>query len=68
MIVTKGPAAAASPIDAPQGRKVYCCRTGPLEMLGFVRIDFDGVTPVPRMLLLSEFQLDSGFQVILDRP
>ncbi|MFB6900628.1 hypothetical protein [Streptomyces hydrogenans] len=33
-----------------------------------MRIDFDGVTSVPRMLLLSEFQLNSDFQVVLDRP
>ncbi|WP_435192305.1 hypothetical protein [Streptomyces sp. bgisy126] len=33
-----------------------------------MRIDFDGVTPVPRMLLLSEFQLNPDFQVVLDRP
>lgn len=33
-----------------------------------MRINFDGVTPVPRMLLLSEFQLHSDFQVVLDRP
>ncbi|MFJ8439972.1 hypothetical protein [Kitasatospora griseola] len=33
-----------------------------------MRIDFDGVTPVSRMLLLSEFQLNSDFQVVLDRP
>ncbi|MEV7123767.1 hypothetical protein [Kitasatospora griseola] len=33
-----------------------------------MRIDFDGVTPVPRMLLLSEFQLHSDFHVELERP
>ncbi|MFF0746620.1 hypothetical protein ACFYVL_40150 [Streptomyces sp. NPDC004111] len=33
-----------------------------------MRFDFDGVTPVPRMLLVSGFQLDSGFHVGLDRP
>ncbi|MEU9979459.1 hypothetical protein [Streptomyces sp. NPDC051014] len=33
-----------------------------------MRIDFDGVTPVPRMLLLSGFQLNSDFQVVLTRP
>ncbi|KQV19086.1 MULTISPECIES: hypothetical protein [unclassified Kitasatospora] len=33
-----------------------------------MRINFDGVTPVPRMLLLSEFQLNPDFHVSLDRP
>ncbi|MET8629124.1 hypothetical protein ABZW30_36230 [Kitasatospora sp. NPDC004669] len=31
-------------------------------------VNFDGVTPVPRMLLLSEFLLHSDFRVGLDKP
>ncbi|MET9617643.1 hypothetical protein [Kitasatospora indigofera] len=33
-----------------------------------MRIDADGVTPVPRLLLIGEFQLRSGFHVDLDKP
>ncbi|MFE2914952.1 hypothetical protein ACFXI0_29395 [Kitasatospora indigofera] len=33
-----------------------------------MNIDADGVTPVPRLLLLGGFQLRSGFHVDLDRP
>lgn len=33
-----------------------------------MRLNIDGVTPVPRMLLLSEFQLHADFQVELDAP
>ncbi|WP_031070000.1 hypothetical protein [Streptomyces sp. NRRL WC-3742] len=33
-----------------------------------MRVNFDGVTPAPRMLLLSEFLLHSDFQVKLDEP
>ncbi|KQV11414.1 MULTISPECIES: hypothetical protein [unclassified Kitasatospora] len=33
-----------------------------------MRIDFDGVTPVLRMLLLNEFQPHSDFHVELERP
>ncbi|MCX4752445.1 hypothetical protein [Kitasatospora purpeofusca] len=33
-----------------------------------MRINFDGVTPVPRLLLLSEFQLHCDFHVDLDKP
>lgn len=33
-----------------------------------MRLNIDGVTPVPRMLLLSEFLLRSDFQVELEAP
>lgn len=33
-----------------------------------VLVSFDGITPVPRMLLVSEFLLRPDFQVDLDRP
>ncbi|MFD0279509.1 hypothetical protein ACFVHB_37230 [Kitasatospora sp. NPDC127111] len=33
-----------------------------------MHVNFDGVTPVPRMLMLSEFLLHSDFQVELDGP
>ncbi|MGW2254981.1 hypothetical protein ACWCXH_33085 [Kitasatospora sp. NPDC001660] len=33
-----------------------------------MRVNFDGVTPMPRMLLLSEFSLHSDFHVGLNRP
>lgn len=33
-----------------------------------MRVNFDGITPVPRMLLLSEFVLHSDFHVGLDKP
>ncbi|MEV8099205.1 hypothetical protein [Kitasatospora sp. NPDC085879] len=31
-------------------------------------VEFDGVTPVPRLMLISEFRLRSDFHVELDRP
>lgn len=31
-------------------------------------VNFDGVTPMPRMLLVSDFLLRPGFQVDLDGP
>ncbi|MEU8921869.1 hypothetical protein AB0D10_13170 [Kitasatospora sp. NPDC048545] len=33
-----------------------------------MRVNFDGVTPVPRMLLLRDFLLHSDFRVGLDEP
>lgn len=33
-----------------------------------MRLNIDGVTPLPRMLLLSEFLLHADFQVELDGP
>ncbi|WP_329571984.1 hypothetical protein [Kitasatospora sp. NBC_01266] len=33
-----------------------------------MRVNFDGNTPVPRMLLISEFLLCLDFQVKLDGP
>ncbi|MFF7216715.1 hypothetical protein ACFZAU_40355 [Streptomyces sp. NPDC008238] len=33
-----------------------------------MRLNSDGVSPVPRMLLLSEIQLYAAFQVGLDAP
>ncbi|MFF7459212.1 hypothetical protein [Kitasatospora sp. NPDC008115] len=33
-----------------------------------MRVNFDGITPLPRMLLLSEFLLHSDFRVGLDEP
>ncbi|MEU6091022.1 hypothetical protein ABZ865_30460 [Streptomyces sp. NPDC047085] len=33
-----------------------------------MRVNADGITPVPRMLLISEFLLHSDFQVELDGP
>ncbi|MEU6237217.1 hypothetical protein [Kitasatospora sp. NPDC047058] len=33
-----------------------------------MRVNLDGVTPVPRMLLISEFLLNSDFQVGLGEP
>lgn len=33
-----------------------------------MRLNIDGITPAPRMLLLSEFLLHADFQVELDVP
>ncbi|MFD8483922.1 hypothetical protein [Kitasatospora sp. NPDC059673] len=33
-----------------------------------MRVDFDGITPIPRMVLVSEFLLRPDFRVELDRP
>ena len=33
-----------------------------------MRVNFDGATPAPRMLLVSEFLFGADFQVVLDGP
>jgi hypothetical protein len=51
----------------PTGRN-QSRRHRPLRDAWGVRLSIDGVTPVPRMLLLSEFLLHADFQVELNGP